>query len=108
MISLGGVIGQGLFLSAGANLEAAGKFIYIYNYSLHLSIILTFNIGPAGALIAYAIIGFIVFWVTFSLGEMATYIPVCNIISWHMINLLTFVCSAFRFQVLLQSSVDDL
>lgn len=35
------------------------------------------SIGPAGALIAYAIIGFIVFWVTFSLGEMATYIPVC-------------------------------
>ncbi|KAI8988966.1 amino acid permease/ SLC12A domain-containing protein [Pilobolus umbonatus] len=55
MISLGGVIGQGLFLSAGANLNAA---------------------GPAGALIAYGIIGFIVFWVTFSLGEMATYIPV--------------------------------
>ncbi|KAI9244336.1 amino acid permease/ SLC12A domain-containing protein [Helicostylum pulchrum] len=55
MISLGGVIGQGLFLSAGANLAAA---------------------GPAGALIAYGIIGFIVFWVTFSLGEMATYIPV--------------------------------
>ncbi|KAI7893228.1 amino acid permease/ SLC12A domain-containing protein [Mucor mucedo] len=55
MISLGGVIGQGLFLSAGSNLYAA---------------------GPAGALIAYAIIGFIVFWVTFSLGEMATYIPV--------------------------------
>lgn len=26
MISLGGVIGQGLFLSAGANLEAAGSF----------------------------------------------------------------------------------
>lgn len=25
MISLGGVIGQGLFLSAGANLAAAGK-----------------------------------------------------------------------------------
>ena len=55
MISLGGVIGQGLFLSAGGNLNRA---------------------GPAGALIAYAIIGFIVFWVTFSLGEMATYIPV--------------------------------
>ncbi|KAI9315555.1 amino acid permease/ SLC12A domain-containing protein [Dichotomocladium elegans] len=49
MISLGGVIGQGLFLSAG---------------------------GPAGALIAYSIIGFIVFWVAYSLGEMATYIPV--------------------------------
>ncbi|KAI8637803.1 amino acid permease/ SLC12A domain-containing protein [Parasitella parasitica] len=55
MISLGGVIGQGLFLSAGGNLHRA---------------------GPAGALIAYAIIGFIVYWVTFSLGEMATYIPV--------------------------------
>ncbi|RCH86207.1 hypothetical protein CU098_006344, partial [Rhizopus stolonifer] len=55
MISLGGVIGQGLFLSSGANLNQA---------------------GPAGALIAYGIIGFIVFWVTFSLGEMATYIPV--------------------------------
>ncbi|KAL0096571.1 amino acid permease/ SLC12A domain-containing protein [Phycomyces blakesleeanus] len=55
MISLGGVIGQGLFLSSGGNLAAA---------------------GPAGSLIAYAIIGFIVFWVTFSLGEMATYIPV--------------------------------
>jgi lysine-specific permease len=55
MISLGGVIGQGLFLSAGGNLNRA---------------------GPAGALIAYAIIGFIVYFVTFSLGEMATYIPV--------------------------------
>ncbi|KAI7898062.1 amino acid permease/ SLC12A domain-containing protein [Cokeromyces recurvatus] len=55
MISLGGVIGQGLFLSAGGNLNRA---------------------GPAGALIAYAIIGFIVYWVTFSLGEMSTYIPV--------------------------------
>ncbi|KAG2222082.1 hypothetical protein INT45_007968 [Circinella minor] len=55
MIALGGVIGQGLFLSAGANLH---------------------NGGPAGALIAYAIIGFIVFWVAYSLGEMATYIPV--------------------------------
>ncbi|CAO3667116.1 unnamed protein product [Rhizopus stolonifer] len=55
MISIGGVIGQGLFLSSGANLNAA---------------------GPAGSLIAYAIIGFIVYWVTFSLGEMATYIPV--------------------------------
>ncbi|KAI8333775.1 amino acid permease/ SLC12A domain-containing protein, partial [Blakeslea trispora] len=55
MISIGGVIGQGLFLSSGGNLAKA---------------------GPAGALIAYAIIGFIVFWVTFALGEMATYIPV--------------------------------
>ncbi|KAM3579680.1 hypothetical protein VKS41_007767 [Umbelopsis sp. WA50703] len=55
MISIGGVIGQGLFLSSGGALAAA---------------------GPAGLLIAYAIIGFIVFWVTFALGEMAAYIPV--------------------------------
>ncbi|KAJ8662868.1 hypothetical protein O0I10_001044 [Lichtheimia ornata] len=55
MISIGGVIGQALFLSSGTNLYQG---------------------GPAGALIAYAIIGFIVFWVAYSLGEMATYIPV--------------------------------
>ncbi|KAG1094501.1 hypothetical protein G6F42_018742 [Rhizopus arrhizus] len=55
MISLVGFIGQGLFLSAGGNLNRA---------------------GPAGALIAYAIIGFIVFWVTFSLGDMEKYIHV--------------------------------
>lgn len=48
MISVGGVIGQGLFLSSGGALAAA---------------------GPAGMLIAYVIIGFIVFWVTFALGE---------------------------------------
>jgi lysine-specific permease len=47
MISVGGVIGQGLFLSSGGALAAA---------------------GPAGLLIAYFIIGFIVFWVTFALG----------------------------------------
>jgi lysine-specific permease len=48
MISVGGVIGQGLFLSSGGALAAA---------------------GPAGLLIAYCIVGFIVFWVTFALGE---------------------------------------
>ncbi|KAI7852212.1 amino acid permease/ SLC12A domain-containing protein [Circinella umbellata] len=55
MISLGGVIGQGLFLSSGANLNQA---------------------GPGGALIAYGLIGILVFWVAYSLGEMSTYIPV--------------------------------
>ncbi|KAL0096660.1 amino acid permease/ SLC12A domain-containing protein [Phycomyces blakesleeanus] len=55
MISIGGVIGQGLFLSSGANLAKA---------------------GPAGLLIAYAIIGFIVFWIAYQLGEMAAYIPI--------------------------------
>ncbi|KAI8376560.1 amino acid permease/ SLC12A domain-containing protein [Radiomyces spectabilis] len=55
MISIGGVIGQGLFLSSGANLAKA---------------------GPAGLLIAYAVVGFIVFWVAFQLGEIAAYIPI--------------------------------
>lgn len=50
MISIGGVIGQGLFLSSGGALAAA---------------------GPAGLLIAYFLIGFIVFWVTFALGMSA-------------------------------------
>ncbi|KAI7863212.1 amino acid permease/ SLC12A domain-containing protein [Spinellus fusiger] len=55
MISIGGIIGQGLFLSSGANLGKA---------------------GPAGLLLAYALIGFIVFWVAYQLGEMAAYMPV--------------------------------
>ncbi|KAI7856140.1 amino acid permease/ SLC12A domain-containing protein [Circinella umbellata] len=55
MISLGGVIGQGLFLGSGANLNLG---------------------GPLGALLAYAIVGFIVFWVAWSLGEMAAYLPI--------------------------------
>lgn len=32
--------------------------------------------GPAGLLVAYAIIGFVVFWVAVELGEVAAYIPV--------------------------------
>ncbi|CAO3643773.1 unnamed protein product [Mucor hiemalis] len=55
MISIGGVIGQGLFLSSGANLAKA---------------------GPAGLLVAYAIIGFVVYWVAVELGEVAAYIPI--------------------------------
>ena len=30
-------------------------------------------------MLAYAIVGFIVFWVAWSLGEMAAYLPVCTI-----------------------------
>ncbi|KAI8638850.1 amino acid permease/ SLC12A domain-containing protein [Parasitella parasitica] len=55
MISIGGVVGQGLFLSSGANLAKA---------------------GPAGLLVAYCIIGFVVFWIAVELGEMAAYIPI--------------------------------
>ncbi|CAH1756921.1 9710_t:CDS:2 [Entrophospora sp. SA101] len=55
MISIGGTIGTGLFLSSGASIAKA---------------------GPIGALLAYSIIGVIVHFMMTSLGEMATYIPI--------------------------------
>ncbi|KAI8146777.1 amino acid permease/ SLC12A domain-containing protein [Fennellomyces sp. T-0311] len=55
MISLGGAIGTGLFLSSGQNIATA---------------------GPAGALIAYCVIGFMVYCIMTCLGEMATFLPV--------------------------------
>lgn len=54
MIALGGVIGPGTFYPTG----------FALRYS-----------GPVGALIGYVIIGFDVFFVTQSLGEMATLFP---------------------------------
>lgn len=38
----------------------------------------TTKIGPAGLLVAYAIIGFVVYWVAVELGEVAAYIPVSS------------------------------
>ncbi|KAI7851246.1 amino acid permease/ SLC12A domain-containing protein [Circinella umbellata] len=57
MIALGGTIGTGLFM-------ASGKAIT--------------NGGPGGALVAYGVLGFLVFCVMMSLGEMAAYIPVAG------------------------------
>lgn len=57
MIAIGGTIGTGLFIGSGNALA---------------------NSGPAGALIAYAFVGSIVFSVIVSLGEMATYIPIAG------------------------------
>lgn len=57
MIAIGGTIGTGLFIGSGGALSKA---------------------GPAGALIAYAFVGSIVFSVITSLGEMATYIPIAG------------------------------
>ena len=54
MISLGGTIGTGLFLASGASVAQA---------------------GPGGALVAYALIGFMVYFLMTSLGEMAAYMP---------------------------------
>lgn len=55
MIAIGGTIGTGLFIGSGGAIAKA---------------------GPAGALIAYAFVGTLVYSVMVALGEMATYLPV--------------------------------
>lgn len=55
MIAMGGAIGTGIFLALGATIEQA---------------------GPGGALVAYACIGVMVYFLMTSLGEMATFMPV--------------------------------
>ncbi|MCM3318190.1 amino acid permease [Rummeliibacillus stabekisii] len=55
MISLGGTIGTGLLLASGNSVAEA---------------------GPGGALLAYGLIGVMVFFLMTSLGEMAAYMPV--------------------------------
>lgn len=54
MISLGGSIGTGLFLGSGAAIHSA---------------------GPGGALLAYLVIGIMVFFIMTSLGELASFMP---------------------------------
>lgn len=54
MISLGGTIGTGLFLASGSAISAA---------------------GPGGTLLAYALIGIMVYFLMTSLGEMAAFMP---------------------------------
>ena len=55
MIALGGSIGTGLFIASGSAISTA---------------------GPGGSLVAYLIMGIMVYFLMTSLGEMATYIPV--------------------------------
>lgn len=55
MIALGGSIGTGIFLAMGDTLHQA---------------------GPGGALLAYGLIGIMVYFLITSLGEMATYMPI--------------------------------
>ena len=54
MISIGGALGTGLFLASGASISTA---------------------GPGGALLAYSILGIMIYFIMTSLGEMATYLP---------------------------------
>lgn len=54
MIAIGGCIGTGLFMASGTAISEA---------------------GPGGALLGYAAIGLMVYFLMTSLGEMATYLP---------------------------------
>ena len=54
MIALGGSIGTGLFLASGTAISTA---------------------GPGGALVAYAAVGIMVYFLMTSLGELATFMP---------------------------------
>lgn len=55
MIALGGAIGTGLFLASGESVAIA---------------------GPGGAMVAYTLIGIMVYFLMTSLGEMTAYLPV--------------------------------
>lgn len=55
MIAIGGSIGTGLFMASGAVISQA---------------------GPGGALLAYAIIGVMIYFLMTALGELATFYPV--------------------------------
>ncbi|WP_343578771.1 amino acid permease, partial [Acinetobacter sp.] len=54
MIAIGGSIGTGLFLASGSTIA---------------------NAGPGGALLAYALIGIMIYFLMTSLGELATHNP---------------------------------
>ncbi|MFB7641729.1 amino acid permease [Peribacillus butanolivorans] len=60
MISLGGAIGTGLFLGSGPAIHTA---------------------GPGGAMVAYAVIGIMVYFIMTSLGELASFMPVSGAFS---------------------------
>ena len=55
MIAIGGSIGTGLFVASGATISQA---------------------GPGGALLAYMVVGLMVYFLMTSLGEMAAHMPV--------------------------------
>lgn len=54
MIAIAGCIGTGLFMTSGSGIRSA---------------------GPGGALLAYIVIGIMVYFLMTSLGEMSTYLP---------------------------------
>ncbi|MGN7387477.1 amino acid permease [Sporosarcina sp. SAFN-015] len=75
MISLGGSIGTGIFLASGGAIHAA---------------------GPGGALVAYAAVGIMVYFLMTSLAEMAAYMPVAGSFKEYATR---FVDPAFGFAI---------
>ena len=75
MIAIGGSIGTGLFVASGATIATA---------------------GPGGALLAYALIGLMVYFLMQSLGEMATYLPVAGSFEEYSSR---FVSPSFGFSI---------
>lgn len=75
MIAMGGAIGTGLLVASGNTIATA---------------------GPGGALLAYVVIGFMVFLLMQSLGEMSTYLPVSGAFEEHATR---FVSPSFGFAV---------
>lgn len=75
MISLGGTIGTGLFLASGGAIHQA---------------------GPGGALVAYAAIGIMVYYLMTSLAEMASFMPVAGSFRVYATK---FVDPAFGFAI---------
>lgn len=73
MIAIGGAIGTGLFVAGGESVSQA---------------------GPGGALLAYSLIGIMVYFLMTSLGEMATYMPVSGSFGTYAAR---FVDEAFGF-----------
>lgn len=57
MIAIGGAIGTGLFLASGSGIHSA---------------------GPGGAMLAYGLMGMVVYFMMTSLGEMSTQLPLAG------------------------------
>ncbi|MCI1746671.1 MAG: amino acid permease [Acidipropionibacterium sp.] len=75
MIAIGGAIGTGLFVASGGTISQA---------------------GPGGALVAYALIGLMVYLLMQSLGEMSAYIPVPGAFETYATR---FVSPSFGFAI---------
>jgi lysine-specific permease len=75
MIAIGGAIGTGLFVGSGASISTA---------------------GAGGALVAYLVVGMMVYFIMTSLGEMATFLPISGSFETYAAR---FVDPAFGFAI---------